>query len=63
MLLDMDTGSLTYFKNGKNLGVCFTGLPRNEKLYPAVGWRAGTMTLVDLDTSLYPSDVISSVLG
>lgn len=55
----MDTGSLTFYKNGKNLGVCFTGLPRNEKLYPAVGWRAGQMTLLDADATSYANDLMS----
>lgn len=59
VLLDMDVGSVTYFKNGKNLGVCFTGLPRNQKLYPAVGWRAGQMRLADSDVSMVPMSSLS----
>lgn len=63
VLLDMDLGNVTFFKNGKNLGLCFTGLPRNEKLYPAVGWRAGHMTLVDIDPAAYPGEFISTLIG
>lgn len=62
VFLDMDAGTLTFFKNDKNLGPCFTNLPRNEKLYPAVGWRAGQMRLVTLNFGMHAPDILSALL-
>lgn len=46
LVLDMVELKLTYYKNGKTLGDAFTNLPAGVKLYPAVGWRDGTMQFV-----------------
>merc|ERR1711879_1060786 len=46
LVLDMVDLKLTYYKNGKKLGDAFTNLPAGVKLYPAVGWRDGTMQFV-----------------
>jgi len=46
VVLDMTELRLTFYKNGKKMGDAFTNLPK-VMLYPAVGWRDGTMTFVD----------------
>lgn len=35
--LDMDAGTLTFYKGGASMGVAFTGLPTGQKLHPMVG--------------------------
>jgi len=62
VLLDMTNGSASFYKNGTNLGVCFTGLPRDKEIYPAVGWRAGSMALVTINSSDYSSEFFPSLL-
>ncbi|KAL6059324.1 E3 ubiquitin-protein ligase trim9 [Balamuthia mandrillaris] len=44
VLLDMDKRQLTFFLNGTSQGVAFSNLPKT-KLYPAVTFRYGNMTL------------------
>ena len=47
VLLDMDAGTLSYFKNGTSLGVAFTGLcSKGSAIYPIV---SSTATLSEIE--------------
>lgn len=39
VLLDLDSRKISYFQNGKDLGVAFTSVPRDKFLYPSVSVR------------------------
>jgi hypothetical protein len=46
--LDMNKKTLSFYKNGQDMGVAFSNLP-SVKLYPAVGWRAGQQKFVPVN--------------
>ena len=41
VMLDADKGELSYHKNGKDLGVAFSGIDMVNGLYPAASLEAG----------------------
>eukprot|EP01090_Pellita_catalonica_P023749 TRINITY_DN994_c0_g1_i2.p1 TRINITY_DN994_c0_g1~~TRINITY_DN994_c0_g1_i2.p1 ORF type:complete len:330 (+),score=60.17 TRINITY_DN994_c0_g1_i2:515-1504(+) len=44
--LDIPRKTLSFYKNGTALGVAFTNIPQNTRLYPAVGFRDGYNTIL-----------------
>jgi hypothetical protein len=46
VFLDMDIGKLGFYRNGKDMGEAYSDLPAGTPVYPAIGWRDGTATIV-----------------
>eukprot|EP01087_Luapelamoeba_hula_P019929 TRINITY_DN6688_c0_g1_i1.p2 TRINITY_DN6688_c0_g1~~TRINITY_DN6688_c0_g1_i1.p2 ORF type:complete len:526 (+),score=77.12 TRINITY_DN6688_c0_g1_i1:219-1796(+) len=44
--LDTERGKLSFFVNGKKQGIAFDNLPIGVPIFPAVGWRDGTATIL-----------------